>query len=216
MKVAKVMAMMKRGKHIMILRRDYPKAAVEEIEPDSGTGAQWISDGRATYCLAGTPLIQSAGQFYATYDVNAKQQSEFYFRFQSLPVHLDSGTSRQWETSPVDASPLPVTVGIHGDVFKPFQYGGRILFANEFYLAPFDDEHRMMLRYEVRRDDLGIQYLRVIDGLMLDTAAAIYPVRFASTEQSTELYDTLSDCVAEISRQQREYAEQHGDGEEQE
>lgn len=210
MKIAKVMAMMKRGKSIRILRSGYPKGAVDFIEPDTGTGPQWISDDRAAYNLNGTPLIQSAGQFYATYDVNEKKQSEFYFRFQDLPSHLGGSP---WQSSPVEAAPMPVTIGVHGDVLKPFRYGGRILFVNEFYLAPFEDDRWMYRSYEVRRDGIGMEYLRIVDGMNLE--AAIYPVKFSGGEENAELYDAFSDCVAEIARQQREYDERTGGGTEQ-
>lgn len=205
MKIAKVMAMMKRGKNITICRKGYSEDTevdvVEVLDSESGQGPQWISNGRASYNLNGTSLIESASQFYTAYDVTEKQQDKFLFRFRNIPEILDTDRHRRWDENSVSAKPS-ITIGVKGCVLKAFAYSNRVMFIDTEHLTPFDGEESDFLEYEVRTDNSGQRYLCVYDGMMIE--AIIYPVEFCDNNESLNTYEALEACRAEIWRQKSE------------
>ncbi len=165
MKYSKVIGIVKKSKRLYILTEGAKRIC--RLTAEGGSLVQWIGDGGCLWCMAGTPPLEDAGEFFTLYDVSDKAEKSFYTETGELPAVLD--TANRTETE-LEAEMMTVTVGWYGAVLRCFQYrvgeSVRHLFVRDAYLEPVRGSE--YLSFTVREaKTTGLPYLCAKEGLEL-------------------------------------------------
>ncbi|MCD8052229.1 MAG: hypothetical protein LUE89_11235 [Clostridiales bacterium] len=214
MKTAKITKILKGSNHAEVFRAGYSDFAGDELAEEDvqrGNGAQWLSNGAASYQMDSMPLIRSVGQFCATFDVPEKKRESFFFRFSGLPEYLQF---ERWDPRLAGAVRLPVSLVTDDRRIELFSYvhpvngQSRVMFIDALYLTPFDGMDN--LTFCVMQDRLV-----VFDGVF--TCAVIHPMDIRDDELSAalmqaqrEIQQSCRERDFEITQRERKNREARG------
>ncbi|MCD8340631.1 MAG: hypothetical protein LUC87_00560 [Clostridiales bacterium] len=178
MKYSKVIGIVKKSKRLYILT-------------EGGSLVQWMGDGGCLWCMAGTPPLENAGEFFTLYDVSDKAEKNFYTETGELPAVLDTANQTAEE---LEAEMMTVTVGWYDTVLRCFQYRAgdsvRHLFVRDAYLEPVRDAE--YLSFTVREaKTTGLPYLCAKEGFEL--MGIILPIDLEEYPSTGELKNELEE-----------------------
>lgn len=206
MKISSVVNICKRNKHIWI----YNMGGETETQLPDGTaetkysGVQWISNGAASYCMAGTPRIESETEFFTQYDVPESEREKYLFKQQGVPNAFELKPYVE-QGAEIMARPTSITISVDDTVLRGISYGRNMFFVRERYLEPFKKSPDDAIEFAVRHMENGQPYLYIREEMCGAACIAPYLARDNATWNTAA--DELRDFSDEVQREIEQDAE---------
>lgn len=141
----------------------------DETVGETGEARQWIGDGTGMYLLEGMPYLDE-NTVFRVFDITEKKQEKLYFKKEAFPVTVDPDDHKRDD---VEAEPGALSINYGGNTYVPYSGGGKLVYINREYMAPFQDK-REGLSLTIREMEDGTPYLVVMFGLL--TIGIIMPL----------------------------------------
>lgn len=139
----------------------------DKVDAD-GVAEQWLGDAAAAYPLRGLPYLDGPG-LYRMFDVPEKTQGKLFFCQEPWPEGVCVDDFVRGE---LPAEDMGVTISWGGTVLLPLRYREGILYIQQKYLGPLEDQADY-LKLFVRRTENGGRYVAAKTGMMI--AGVIFP-----------------------------------------
>lgn len=171
-------------------------------QPDTeGRITQWLGDSSAAYQLSGLPVLDE-DSLCKLFDIPEKRRGSFYIH----RVEMEMDVS---DTSPSDQliEGMGLCLTYKGLELLPLRTQTGVLFIQQGYLAPLEDEAELIELYE-RRSTKGNPYIVVKAGLFI--RAVIMPVEIIKDDFMDRLEDVFRECQAVMVKKAQDKAAEEG------
>lgn len=177
MKIKRIAALCKKSKCYMLCSKT----------DGQGQITQWLGDRNALYPLDGLPLLDE-DSLCRMFDISEKQKDKAYISQEDMPSWINTEDADPAER-PVKEEDLGF---IHyGMELLPIMTQGGIVFIQQKYLSPLEDELETLGFYE-RKTEKGQVYIAVKAGLML--RAVVLPCEVVNLPFVERLENILREC----------------------
>lgn len=157
------------------------------IIDSAGTITQWLGDNNAAYPLHGLPQLDR-DSLCKMFDISEKQKDNVYIGLEEMPKGINTK-----DTDPAERPVEEERLGFihYGKELILLKTQEGIVFIQEKYLSPLEDELDALVFYE-RKKETGQVYIAVKAGLML--RAVIMPCEVVNLPFIDQLEKILREC----------------------
>lgn len=171
-------------------------------KPDAeGNITQWLGDSSAAYQLSGLPVLDE-DSLCKLFDIPEKRRGNFHIRRTDMEMDVS-------DTSPSDRliEGMGLSLTYKSLELLPLKTQTGILFIQQGYLAPLEDEAELIELYE-RRSAKDNPYIVAKAGLFI--RAIIMPVEILQDDFMDRLEDVFRECRAVMVKKAQDKAAEEG------